>query len=151
MPRNLTNENSSLVQVMAGCRQARAGVDPDLSRRMVSLCHNELTNTGTKWLTVYKLNQYFDMNFTEDCSWWINLQLVSTGSGYGLVKSRNDFPITDGVNEGVSSKCYPYKLYVVQYLISGSHTGSDFWTCLRKTVVSEKVWLLKIAKIPFTL
>ena len=43
---DLTDGKSTLVQVMAWCRQAQAitwaNVDPDLCRHMVSLGHNEL-------------------------------------------------------------------------------------------------------------
>ena len=46
MPLDLTDDKSTLVQVMAWCRQATSHylslVDPDLCRHMVSLSHNEL-------------------------------------------------------------------------------------------------------------
>ena len=46
MPLNSTDDKSTMVQVMAWCRQAQAiawaNVDPDLCRHMVSLGPNEL-------------------------------------------------------------------------------------------------------------
>ena len=40
MPQDITDDKSTLVQVMAWCRQAN--VDPDLCRQMASLGFNEL-------------------------------------------------------------------------------------------------------------
>ena len=47
MPQNITDDKSTLFQVMAWCRQATseitwASVDPDPCCHMVSLSHNEL-------------------------------------------------------------------------------------------------------------
>ena len=45
MPLDLTDDKSTLVQVMAWCRQRQAinwANNPDLCRHMVSLGHNEL-------------------------------------------------------------------------------------------------------------
>ena len=48
MPQDLTDDKSTLVQVMAWCRQAIAwtSVDQDLQCHMVSLGPNELINAG---------------------------------------------------------------------------------------------------------
>ena len=47
MPQNLTDDKSTLVQVMAWCRQAKAvtwtSVDQDLQRHMVSVGPNKLS------------------------------------------------------------------------------------------------------------
>ena len=54
MPLDLTDDKSTLVQVMAWCRQATkqqaitwANVDLDLCRHMVSLGHNELNRRSS--------------------------------------------------------------------------------------------------------
>ena len=57
MAPDFTDDQSTLVQVMAWCRQATshytwANVDPDLCRHMVSLGHNEL-NMIYKMVTIF--------------------------------------------------------------------------------------------------
>ena len=56
MPLDLTDDKSTLVQVMAWGRQAQAitwsNVDPDLCRQLAPLAHNELPNI---WQNVRKL------------------------------------------------------------------------------------------------
>ena len=51
MPQSLTNKTSTLVQVMAQCRQANTftwiKADPDLCHHMPSFSHNELTSVAT--------------------------------------------------------------------------------------------------------
>ena len=50
MSLDFTDDNSTLVQVMAWCRQATShylsSVDPDLGRHMAALGPNELTHCG---------------------------------------------------------------------------------------------------------
>ena len=50
MPLDLTDDKSTLVQVMAWCRQAItwANVYPDLCHEMASLDLNELTHSGLR-------------------------------------------------------------------------------------------------------
>ena len=59
MSLHLTDDKSTLVQVMAWCRQQEAitwtNVDPDLCRHMASLGHNELT-FSCKYLLLLMVN-----------------------------------------------------------------------------------------------
>ena len=67
MPLDLTDDKSTLVQVMAWCRQAKTNVDPDLCRHMASLGLNEL-----KCWACWALNnmtafcRYFQMHFFKE-------------------------------------------------------------------------------------
>ena len=74
MPLNLTNEKSTLVQVMA-CRLRApnsGNVDPYLCRHIASLRHNQLNKQHFQIsFCVWKL-LHFDWNFIKICSQWSN-------------------------------------------------------------------------------
>ena len=99
MPLDLTDDKSTLVQVMAWCRQAN--VDPDLCRQMASLGLNELTHRDLdKMYTSLQTNFHlylmseiliipdylnFLMLYQEKPRW----QEIDTNSGNGMVPAGN--------------------------------------------------------------
>ena len=72
MPRELSDDKSALVQVMAW---PQANVDSDLCRRIASLGHNELTgNSQIKfsvhgWIYCIVMNEIFYMIFLTENDW----------------------------------------------------------------------------------
>ena len=92
MPLDLTDDKSTLVQVMAWCHQAN--VDPDLCCHMVSLGHNELTHWTQGDVAIHFLIDVTDwflsisyeiaVHATESHQWSVNI-----GSSHGMVALAN--------------------------------------------------------------